>query len=76
MLAERHATLIRPPLANLQLDERHRLALLHAVTIWCTEHGTLSPVPGPFDTTTRYLVEAYPADWLSFLGFEPDGCVW
>lgn len=30
-------------------------------------------VPGPFDTTTRYLVETYPADWLSFLGFEPDG---
>lgn len=30
-------------------------------------------MPGPFDTSTRYLVEAYPTDWLTFLGFEPDG---
>jgi hypothetical protein len=32
-------------------------------------------VPGPFDTTTRYLVETYPVDWLSFLGFDPAGPV-
>jgi predicted transposase YdaD len=25
-------------------------------------------VPGPFDTTTKYLVQTYPADWLAFLG--------
>jgi hypothetical protein len=32
-------------------------------------------VPGPFDTTTKYLVQAYPADWLSFLGFAATGPV-
>jgi predicted transposase YdaD len=32
-------------------------------------------VPGPFDNTTRYLVQAYPADWLAFLGFDPAGLV-
>jgi hypothetical protein len=32
-------------------------------------------VPGPFDTTTRYLVETYPADWLTFLGFDPSSLV-
>jgi len=25
-------------------------------------------VPGPFDTTTRYLVQTYPDDWIAFLG--------
>jgi predicted transposase YdaD len=30
-------------------------------------------VPGRFDNTTRYLVQAYPADWLSFLGHAPTG---
>jgi predicted transposase YdaD len=30
-------------------------------------------VPGPFDTTTRYLVQAYPDDWIAFLGFPSAG---
>jgi hypothetical protein len=32
-------------------------------------------VSGPFDTRTRYLVQAYPADWLAFLGFDATGTV-
>ena len=32
-------------------------------------------MPGPFDTTTRYLVQAYPADWLAFLGLRDTGSV-
>ena len=32
-------------------------------------------MPGPFDTTTRYLIQAYPADWLAFLGFGLTGPV-
>ena len=27
-------------------------------------------MPGPFDHTTRYLVQAYPDDWLTYLGFD------
>jgi hypothetical protein len=30
-------------------------------------------VPGPFDTTTTYLVQTYPGDWLAFLGLDDDG---
>ena len=26
------------------------------------------PVPGPFDTTTKYLVQTYPTDWVAFVG--------
>jgi predicted transposase YdaD len=25
-------------------------------------------VPGPFDTTTKYLVQTYPTDWVTFVG--------
>ena len=25
-------------------------------------------MPGPFDTTTKYLVETYPTDWITFVG--------
>lgn len=32
-------------------------------------------VPGPFDNTTRYLVETYPRDWLTYLGVEVTGPV-
>jgi predicted transposase YdaD len=32
-------------------------------------------VPGQFDNTTRYLLQAYPADWLAFLGLAPAGTV-
>ena len=27
-----------------------------------------SAVPGPFDTTTKYLVQTYPTDWVAFVG--------
>jgi hypothetical protein len=30
-------------------------------------------VPGPFDTTLNYLIQSYPADWVSFLGLEAPG---
>jgi hypothetical protein len=32
-------------------------------------------VPGPFDTTLRYLVQTYPADWVTFLGHASPGLV-
>lgn len=32
-------------------------------------------MPGQFDTTTKYLIEAYPADWVAFLGLEPGGAI-
>jgi hypothetical protein len=32
-------------------------------------------VPGQFDTTTKFLVETYPADWMTFLGLGPSGPV-
>jgi predicted transposase YdaD len=32
-------------------------------------------VPGPFDTTLKALVQAYPADWIAFLGLSPAGPV-
>jgi len=25
-------------------------------------------MPGPFDTTTKFLVQTYPRDWLAYLG--------
>lgn len=32
-------------------------------------------MPGPFDTTLKYLIQAYPADWISFLGLASPGPV-
>jgi hypothetical protein len=32
-------------------------------------------VPGPFYTTLRHLIQAYPADWISFLGLAEPGKV-
>jgi len=32
-------------------------------------------MPGEFDSTTRYLVSQYPADWLAFLGLSAPGQV-
>ena len=32
-------------------------------------------MPGPFDTTLKALIQAYPADWISFLGVAPTGPV-
>jgi hypothetical protein len=32
-------------------------------------------MPGPFDNTTRYLLQAYPDDWLEYLGFGDVGPV-
>ena len=32
-------------------------------------------MPGPFDTTLKALVQAYPADWIAFLGLSPAGPV-
>jgi predicted transposase YdaD len=32
-------------------------------------------VPGPFDTTLRHLIQAYPDDWISFLGLAEPGKV-
>lgn len=46
-----------------------------AVVVRCAGSWYPLAVPGPFDTTTRYLVETYPADWLSYLGFESDGSI-
>src|SRR5690349_13624570 len=30
-------------------------------------------MPGPFDTTTKYLVQTYPQDWLELLGLANSG---
>lgn len=30
-------------------------------------------MPGPFDTTTKHLVQTYPRDWLTFLGLAGPG---
>jgi predicted transposase YdaD len=32
-------------------------------------------MPGPYDATTKYLVETYPRDWLSYLGIPTTGRV-
>lgn len=32
-------------------------------------------MPGPFDITTKYLIQAYPDDWMSFLGIDTSGGV-
>lgn len=32
-------------------------------------------MPGPFDTTTRFLVQSYPSDWLAFVGLAVSGPV-
>jgi hypothetical protein len=32
-------------------------------------------MPGPFDTTTRFLVQQYPADWIAYLRLGPPGPV-
>ena len=32
-------------------------------------------MPGTYDATTKYLVEAYPRDWISFLGLTTSGAV-
>lgn len=32
-------------------------------------------MPGPFDTTTKYLVQTYPRDWLALLGLRAAGPV-
>ena len=36
--------------------------------------GTIE-VPKPYDATTKFLVEGFPADWLAFAGFGPLGRV-
>ncbi|MFN0070692.1 MAG: hypothetical protein ACKVVP_04280, partial [Chloroflexota bacterium] len=32
-------------------------------------------MPGPFDTTTKFLVQTYPRDWLTYLGLAGPGPV-